>query len=46
MYIPLRIEPEWAGTVRPCILERARFEAKFEYVSEGLPANLGGADTL
>jgi hypothetical protein len=37
VYIPLRIEPEWAGTIRPCILERAKFEAKFEFVSEGLP---------
>jgi hypothetical protein len=36
-YIPLRIEPEWAGTVRPCILERSLFEEKFEFVSEGLP---------
>ncbi len=37
VYIPLRIEPEWAGTIRPCILERAAFERKFEFVSEGLP---------
>lgn len=38
VYIPLRVEPEWSGTVRPCILERALFEAKFAYVGEGLPA--------
>lgn len=37
VYIPLRIEPEWAGTVRPCVLERVDFEQKFEYVAEGLP---------
>jgi len=37
VYIPLRIEPEWAGTIRPCFLHRATFDAKFEFVSEGLP---------
>jgi hypothetical protein len=37
VYIPLRIEPEWAGTVRPCYMPRAAFERKFEYVGEGLP---------
>ena len=37
VYIPLRIEPEWAGTVRPCYIARGDFEAKFEYVGEGLP---------
>lgn len=37
VYIPLRVEPEWAGTVRHCVLERFRFEEKFEYVGEGLP---------
>lgn len=37
VYIPLRIEPEWAGTIRPCILERDLFNKKFEFVSEGLP---------
>ena len=36
-YIPLRVEPEWAGTVRFCVLERELFDDKFEYVSEGLP---------
>lgn len=36
-YMPLRIEPEWAGTVRNCVLEREVFEANFEFVSEGLP---------
>lgn len=37
VYIPLRVEPEWAGTVRHCVLERAAFERKFAYVGEGLP---------
>ncbi len=37
VYIPLRVEPEWAGTVRPCILERTDFENKFDWVGEGLP---------
>jgi len=36
-YIPLRIEPEWAGTVRPCTITREDFEQMFEYVGEGLP---------
>lgn len=36
-YMPLRIEPEWAGTVRNCVWERELFEANFEFVSEGLP---------
>lgn len=36
-YIPLRIEPEWAGTVRRCVIKRADFERMFEYVGEGLP---------
>lgn len=37
IYIPLRVEPEWAGTIRPCALERHAFESKFEFVSEALP---------
>lgn len=37
IYIPLRIEPEWAGTIRPCDIHRDEFERKFEFVSEGLP---------
>ncbi len=36
VYIPLRIEPEWAGTVRHCWLSRSDFERMFEYVGEGL----------
>jgi hypothetical protein len=45
-YIPLRIEPDWAGTVRHCTLERDAFERKFEYVGEGLPAMpVGWGDT-
>lgn len=37
VYIPLRVEREWAGTVRHCVLERDRFEDKFVHVGEGLP---------
>lgn len=37
IYIPLRVELEWAGTVRPCRIDRTEFERKFEYVGEGLP---------
>jgi hypothetical protein len=37
VYIPLRVEQEWAGTVRCCYMPRADFERKFEYVGEGLP---------
>ncbi len=37
VYIPLRIEPQWAGTVRCCYLPRADWERMFEYVGEGLP---------
>jgi len=37
VYIPLRVEPEWAGTLRPCFLERAAFLRKFQYLSERLP---------
>ena len=43
VYIPLRIEPEWAGTIRPCYLARAEFERKFIFVSEGLPDYLNRA---
>lgn len=38
VYVPLRIEPEWAGTIRPCWMPRADFEDRFEWVGEGLPA--------
>ena len=37
VYLPLRVEPEWAGTIRPCILEIDEFREKFEFVSMGLP---------
>lgn len=37
VYIPLRVEPEWAGTVRLCVIPRAEFEEKFEWLGEGLP---------
>lgn len=37
VYIPLRVEPEWAGTVRFCYTSRKNFEDKFEFVAEGLP---------
>jgi hypothetical protein len=36
-YIPLRIEPEWADTVRFCVLERDEFDKQFVFVSEKLP---------
>jgi hypothetical protein len=42
VYIPLRVEPEWAGTVRHCVLERVAFEKKFVHVGEGLPDWIGG----
>jgi len=42
VYIPLRVEPEWAGTVRPCYIARGDFESKFEYVGEGLPMPVEG----
>lgn len=38
VYIPLRIEPEWAGTPRLCVVPRADFDHMFEYVGEGLPS--------
>jgi hypothetical protein len=37
VYIPLRVEPGWSGTVRHCVLSRDRFEQKFVWVAEGLP---------
>jgi len=37
VYIPLRVEPEWAGTVRFCWLPRGDWDSKFEYLGEGLP---------
>lgn len=39
VYVPLRIEPEWAGTIRPCFMPRADFEKRFRFVGEGLPKN-------
>lgn len=37
IYIPLRVEPEWAGTIRPCDLWIEEFREKFQFVSTGLP---------
>ena len=37
IYIPLRVEPEWAGTIRCCDIPRGDWDQKFEYVGEGLP---------
>ena len=37
VYIPLRVEPEWEGTIRPCWISRGDWDAKFEYLGEGLP---------
>lgn len=36
-YIPLRIEPEWKGTLRCCTIGRMDFHKMFEYVGEALP---------
>ncbi len=35
VYIPLRVEPEWAGTVRCCYIARGDFESKFGVISTG-----------
>jgi len=40
-YIPLRIEPEWEGTLRKCYIPREDFERMFRYVGETLPKPLG-----
>lgn len=40
VYTPLRVEPEWAGTLRDTHLEREEFERKFRWVGEGLPEDL------
>lgn len=37
VYVPLRVEPAWSGTVRHCVISRVAFEEKFEWVAEGLP---------
>ena len=37
IYIPLYTMPEWALTLRHCILERELFERKFEWAGETLP---------
>lgn len=37
IYIPLRIEPEWAGTIRECWISRGDWDSKFEYIREVLP---------
>lgn len=44
IYIPLRIEPEWAGTVRMCDIPRKDFERMFMYMGEGLPAPMERVD--
>lgn len=41
VYIPLRVQSDWAGTVRFCYVSRGDFESKFTYVGEGLPTPLG-----
>ena len=40
VYIPLRVEPEWVGTVRCCVIPRDDFERMFEFLGEGLPNDL------
>ena len=37
IYIPLRIEKDWAGTVRLCDIPIEDFETMFEFVDKGLP---------
>lgn len=37
IYIPLRVQPDWQGTVRICDIPRGDFDFKFTYVGEGLP---------
>ena len=36
-YVPLRIEPAWAGTLRHATRSRESFEQTFEWVGEALP---------
>lgn len=40
VYIPLRVEPEWAGTVRMALRTRKDFERRFRCVGERLPTPL------
>lgn len=37
VYVPLRIDPVWTGTIRCCYMPRAAFERKFEFIGEALP---------
>ncbi len=37
IYIPLRIDPEWAGTIRPCCMRQDDFLDRFHFVGEALP---------
>jgi hypothetical protein len=46
VYMPLRIEPEWAGTIRPCDIPRGDWDTKFEYIGEGLPTPVTGTTPL
>lgn len=40
VYVPLRVEKEWAGTARMALRTVQDFEETFEYVSERLPEQL------
>lgn len=37
VYVPLRVEPEWAGTARMALRTVADFDANFTYVGERQP---------
>lgn len=37
VYVPLRVEPEWAGTARMAYRTVEDFKANFDWVGERLP---------
>lgn len=37
VYVPLRVEPEWAGTARMCYRTVEDFNASFTWVGDRLP---------
>lgn len=37
VYVPLRVEPEWAGTARMAIRTVEDFDSSFSYIGERLP---------
>jgi len=40
VYVPLRVEKEWAGTARMALRNVEDFNETFEYVAERLPEEL------